>query len=112
MSAQFDYLNTGNTGVTETFGNEDISPIVDEAIAEQRREAQELLPSIKAILATLDEEITAVADIRSYIKALGSQADWDAISSEYRARELYIEMIGRLKQSIANKVADYEADNG
>jgi len=112
MSQQFDFLNTGNTGVVDTFGNEDVPVEVDEAIQQQRLEAQELLPSITAILATLDAEITAVSDQRSYMKSLGPKPTKTQIEDEYRARELFIDMVERLKLNIANKVADYEASNG
>jgi len=113
MSYQFDQLNTGMTGVTmDTFGNETTTPAIDKAIQQQRLEAQELLPSIKGILATLDEEIVAISDMRSYIKSLGARPTKAQIEDEYRARELHIAMIERLKMNIGNRVADYEATNG
>lgn len=112
MSQVFDWLNTGNTGVNETFGNEEVPQVVDEAIQQQRLEAQELLPSIRAIMATLDEELAAIADIRSYMTTLGPKPSAAKLGEEYRARELYIGMIERLKLNIGNRVADYEATNG
>lgn len=111
MSYQFDMLNTGMAN-TDTFGNETITNEVDEAIQQQRLEAQELLPSIKGILATLDAEISAVCDLRAYMKQLGTRPTKAQIEAEYAARELYITMIERLKLNIGNRVADYEATNG
>ncbi len=111
MTMQFDQLTTGNANI-DTFGNEGITHEVDEAIQQQRQEAQELLPSIKAILATLDEEIAAISDIRAYLKTLGTRPTKAQIEAEYAARELYITMIERLKLNIGNRVADYEATNG
>lgn len=109
MSQAFDFLNTGNTGVT--FGNEETTDLKQELVSEQAQQAQELLPSVKAILATLDAEIAAIADIRAYMKSLGPKPSASVVTQEYRARELYIEMIERLKLNIGNKVADYEAGN-
>ena len=107
MSQQFDFLNTGNTGVT--FGNEEVPAVTDELLQAQRLEAQELLPSIKVILATLDTEIAAVADLRAYMKELGPRPTAAVITAEYRARELFIDMVERLKINIANRVADHES---
>lgn len=107
MSQQFDFLNTGNTGMT--FGNEELNAVTDQALHEQDAQTAVLLPSIKAILLTLQAEIDAVADLRAYIKSLGPRPSAAAITSEYRARELYIEMIERLQQNVSNKVADYES---
>lgn len=111
MSQRFDYLNTGNIG-NYTFGNEELPVEVDKALQEQHLQALELLPSIKAILATLDAEIVAVSDLRAYVKQLGNRATKQDIEAEYAARELYISMVERLKLNIGNKVADYEASNG
>lgn len=108
MAQQFDQLNTGNTG--QTFGNEEVLPTNDEAIEQQNFDAAQLLPSVKQILAVIDEEVTAISDIRSYIKEL-TKADYHTITAEYRGRELYIEFLGRLKTSIANKVSDVEASD-
>lgn len=107
---QFDVLSTGNAGIT--FGNESTSVEQDELIQEQALVTSQLLPSVKGIMAILDEEIEAISDIRSYIKTLDSHADLTDLTNEYRARELYIGMIERLKSGIANRVGDYEADNG
>ena len=104
--AIFDQLNTGMSG--QTFGNEEESPVKDEAIAEQQLELQKLLPSVAAIIDTLNAEIAAVSDIRAYITSLGPKPTADAIKDEYRARELFIEMVQRLQVNIANKVADVE----
>ena len=109
----FDSLSTGNNNVDATFGNEEADAIKQEAIAEQQLELSALLPNVQQIRDTLDAEIAAVSDIRSYIKELGSKADWDAIASEYRARELYIDMITRLKMGMDDKVgAVQEQVNG
>lgn len=102
--AQFDQLSTGNNGVESTFGNEEVDATKQEAIAEQQLELSALLPNVQQIRDTLDAEIAAVSDIRSYIKDLGSNADPEAIASEYRARELYIDMITRLKIGMDDKV--------
>lgn len=106
MSQQFDFLNTGNTGVT--FGNEEVNAATDQALHEQDAQTAVLLPNVKAILATLQGEIDAVADIRAYMSTLGPKPSAAAITTEYRARELYIAMIDRLKINLANKVADIE----
>jgi len=106
MSQQFDQLNTGSTGIT--FGNEEVNPATDQALHEQDAQTAVLLPNVKAIVATLQAEIDAVADIRAYMTSLGPKPTAAAITSEYRARELYIEMIERLKINLANKVVDYE----
>ena len=106
--AQFDDLHTGNSAIESTFGNEQIPDAKDEAISEQQRELAELLPSVQHIIDACDEEIDAIADIRAYIKELGEKADWMSIQNEYRARELYIGFIQRLRDSITDKVANAE----
>jgi hypothetical protein len=106
MSQAFDYLNTGNTG--QTFGNEEVPQVVDEAIEEQRLELAQLLPSVQAILDTIDAEINAICDIRAYVKTLGARPTAADIKAEYAARELFIGMADRLKTNIANKVSDVE----
>lgn len=106
MTMQFDALNTGNSGVQQTFGNEETSTEQDEAISEQQREVQELLPSVQQILNAIDEEIEAIGDIRSYMKTLPEAPELKDVEAEYRGRELFIGMAERLKTAIANKVAD------
>ena len=108
--ANFDQLNTGNTGMT--FGNEEVSVAQDEAVAEQMHEAQLLLPSVQAIIDTIDAEVSAICDIRAYLKTLGSRASAADIKAEYAARELFIGMCERLKTNIANRVSDVEQHNG
>lgn len=110
-------LQTGNSGVSQTFGNEEVSPAQTEAIEEQRLELAELLPGVDAIKKVLDDEMDAVGDIRGYIKVLDDKAkethipvDKDVVFAEYRGRELYIELCKRLKQSIDDKVATAEAE--
>jgi hypothetical protein len=105
-----DYLNTGNSGIVQTFGNEEVADSQIEAVEEQKREVSELLPSVKQILTVIDEEIAAVADIRAYMKLIGTRPTKAQIEQEYAARELFIGMAERLKTSIANKVADVEQE--
>ncbi len=104
--ANFDVLSTGNTG--QTFGNEATPEVNTEAIEAQQAAIASLMPSVQAILDTLDAEVAAISDIRAYMTSLGPKPSAAVLSAEYRARELFIEMIGRLKSSITNKLADVE----
>lgn len=107
-----DDLYTG-TNPTDTFGNEDEADVKVEAITEQQRALQELLPSVQYIRDICDDEIDAIRDIRSYAKVLGANptaAKRDELFVEYRARELYIEFVNRLKDNIENMVANAEAE--
>lgn len=106
MSQPFDYLSTGNTG--QTFGNEEVPQVVDEAIEQQRLEIAQLLPNVQAILDTIDGEVAAVSDIRAYIKTLGTRPVATEIKAEYAARELFIAMCERMKVNITNRLADVE----
>jgi hypothetical protein len=101
----FDQLNTGNSGVEQTFGNETVQPDKIEAISEQKQQLAELLPGVEHIIDACKAEIEAISDIRAYIKELGPNPPDEAIRAEYRARELYIGYLNRLMDGIADKVA-------
>ena len=103
---QFDFLNTGNTGVT--FGNEDTPEVLDAALQQERLEIAELLPSVQGMLATIDAEIAAVSDIRAYIKTLGVRPTKAQVEAEYAARELFISMCERMRINITNRLSDLE----
>lgn len=110
--AMFDDLHTGNSGMETTFGNEEVSETIKEAIAEQQRELADLMPNVEQLRTTLDAEIAAISDIRSYINALGDNPDWKAIRDEYHARELHIAMIQRMRAGVDAKVYDTEQELG
>jgi allophanate hydrolase subunit 1 len=105
-----DDLNTGNNGQELTFGNEEPSNEQKQAVEAQQVELRDLMPGVESIQVVLDGEIEAVGDIRSYITELGEKATAEKIHDEYRARELYIGLIKRLKQGIDDKVAMAEAE--
>lgn len=101
-----DDLSTGTQAIEQTFGNEDESAEQKEEIAEQQKQLAELLPSVQNIIDTCDAEIEAVADMRAYMKSLGADPKENVIKDEYRARELYIGFLERLKNTIAEQVPD------
>lgn len=103
-------LATGNSALSPTFGNEDVQEIKEEAISEQRQVLAELLPGVKYIEDACEAEIAAISDIRAYIKSLGGNARGEAIQDEYRARELYIGFLNRLKTDISDKVSMAEQE--
>lgn len=105
MAQPVDMLHTGNSGYEPTFGNEEVSDEQKEAVEKQQAEIAELMPGVEAIQEALAAEIEAVGDIRGYITSLGKKPDAQTIQDEYRARELYIELMRRLSQSIDDKVA-------
>lgn len=104
-------LATGNSALDGTFGNEFEDDIKVEAISEQQHHLQELLPNVQYVIDVLDDEIEAISDIRAYIKTLGDKPDAATIQAEYRARELYIGLMERLKTNIDDqvKIAEHEA---
>lgn len=106
MNSALSDLHTGNSGIEQTFGNEEISDEQKEAIEEQKLELGQLLPGVDYIKAICQEEIDTVSDIRSYITDLGSKASKDAVQAEYRARELYITFIENLVTSIDDRVIE------
>lgn len=110
MSQPFDYLNTGNSGVS-TFGNEEVSTEQDEVVQEQQLAIEQLLPSVRQILDVIDEEIASVADIRAYMSTLGEAPDVLDIQAEYRGRELYVRFLQTMKSNITTQVGDVLEEN-
>lgn len=103
MAMQFDALATGNSG-HDTFGNEAEADAKQEAIAEQQAAIRDLMPDVEFLRGYVDNEITAISDIRSYIKELGAKPSKAQIEAEYRARELYITFLQRFKGDVDNQV--------
>ena len=106
MSGTSDYYSSTNT--SHTFGNEGQQTDAQELIEAQKAEIARLMPAAVDIKATIDEEIAAVSDLRAYIKTLGDSPSANSIQKEYRARELYIGFLERLKQAIDNKIVTAE----
>lgn len=106
--ANIDALYTGNTGLSATFGNEDVSQDQEEVISEQKRQIAELMPSVAAMLQTCDDEIAAISDIRAYIKTIGNRPTKSQLEAEYAGRELAIGFIERFKQSLLAQVSNAE----
>ena|ERR1044072_4965096 len=96
-------LYTSSNG-SQTFGNEQPTTDVQEVIQAQKAEIARLMPAADDILDIIAEEVKAVSDIRSYYKTLGDNPTANKIQKEYRARELYIEFLQRLAQTISDKV--------
>lgn len=99
--AEPDQLYTGT--VPSTFGNEDEPEAKVEAMTEQARMIEELMPSVQWVRDNIDDEIDAVSDLRAYIKTLGDNPASVALMAEYRARELYIGYLTRLKEHVSQK---------
>lgn len=98
-----DALHTG--GSSAIFGNEEQSESTKVEKDKQRRQHNELIPHANDILNYIQEEKSAIADIRAYIKELGPKATKTALMDEYRARELYLGYLERFEKWMILRIA-------
>ena len=97
-----DDLNTGNSGVEPTFGNEEQPTEVVEAIAEQNKLIQDLLPGVEWLEEKLDEALGKIKDFDTYMESLGANPKAQDIQVEYRARQMFSTLVENLKQELSN----------
>lgn len=92
-------------GSSSSFINDDLNAPAEKIKRKQRQERSDLLPVAKDIFAFINEERTAIADIRAYMNTLGASPDKDKLMAEYRARELYITYLGRFETWMLNRLS-------
>lgn len=88
---------------TGVFDNEIVDEQQDEKAEKQAKESKKLLPNLQMVLDTLDEEIAVISDVRSYMSMNLEKVNGDDIKAEFRARELYVNLITSLKASLVSK---------
>ena len=102
----FDDLNTGNAGVPDpTFGNEEKPTEVVEAIAEQNKLIQDLIPGAEWLQDKLTKAKEDVDNFGAYMDVLGANPKQEDIQAEYRARALFKGLVERIEQEISNNVS-------
>jgi hypothetical protein len=92
-------------GSSAAFVNDELNKPAEKVKEDAKRQRNELLPVAADILQFIQSEKTAIADIRAYMKELGSKPSAAKISEEYRARELYIGYLGRFEQWMINRLS-------
>ena len=92
----------------QTFGNEGQSAKTKEAAAQEKAQRAKLQADGEVWLEVLAQERENFKDIRTYVmslpKNLSGQAKYEAIMDEFRARELYLNLVKALESQIKLKL--------
>lgn len=91
-------------GSSAAFINDVPNKTADVLKKAQRQQRSDLLPVADDIFMFLNEERDAIKDIRAYIKTLGDSPNKEKLMAEYRARELYMNYLGRFELWMVNRL--------
>ena len=105
-----DNLHTGVQPPPEVFGNEQLSDEVQAEIEAQREKLKKLVSVADLVITYCEEEREAISDIRSYLSRNIKKTK--EIEIEFRARELYLDFLDRLQNTVTDQIEAMKAENG